>query len=405
MNDLQKRLYYSDAYLTCFEADVTERLVWDGRPAVVLTQTAFYPTSGGQPSDRGSLGGVAVIGVEVREADGEVVHILADELPAGRVVGEVDWGRRFDHMQQHSGQHLLSAACEKLLGADTVSFHLGVESSTIDLDRAHLSRQELEAVEDWVNRAIWENHPLTARFVPADELSVLPLRHQPKVEGPIRLVEIEGCDLTPCGGTHVARCGEIGLLKIVRLEHRGEETRVEFLCGRRALADYRRKSVILLDLAAGLTVGYEEVGAAVARLQEELKASQRELRALRERLLEAEAAALLGAARAIGALRVVQAVLAERAPADLRALALRLSETTGVVALLASSGEREQLCFACAEGSGVDAAALLRMACESLGGKGGGQPRIAQGSAPAAAPSVVGQVLQQIIVALEERAL
>lgn len=405
MNNLHKRLYYNDSYLTRFEADVTERLVWDGRPAVVLTQTAFYPTSGGQPSDRGFLGGVAVVGVEVREADGEVVHILADELPADHVVGEIDWPRRFDHMQQHSGQHLLSAACEKLLGADTVSFHLGAESSTIDLDRAGLSRQELEPAEDWVNRAIWANHPLTARFVSAGEVAVLPLRHQPKVEGPIRLVEIEGCDLTPCGGTHVARCGEIGLLKIVRVEHRGEETRVEFLCGQRALADYRRKNAILLGLAAELTVGFEEVGMALARLQEELKASQRELRTLREHLLEAEAVALLGDAKPVGALRVVRAVLAERAPADLRALALRLSETSGVVALLASPGERTQLCFACAEGSGVDAAALLRAACELLGGKGGGQPRIAQGSAPAAAPSFVEQVLQQVTVALEESSL
>jgi len=397
VNDPLQRLYYHDAYLTCFEAAVAERLTWDGRPAVVLTQTAFYPASGGQPSDRGLLGGVAVLGVEVRESDGAVVHILGDELSAEQVVGEVDWARRFDHMQQHSGQHLLSAVCERLLGAHTLSFHLGAESSTIDLSVARLPRQEVEAAEDQVNRAIWENRPLTARFVTARELAALPLRRQPQVEGPIRLVEIEGYDLTPCGGTHVARSGEIGLLKVVRLEYRGEETRLEFLCGRRALLDYRRKNAILLDLAAGLTVGYEEAEAAVARLQEELKGSQRELRTLRERLLQADAAALLGDAKPIGALRVVRAVLAGRTPADLRALALRLSETPGVVALLASPGERTQLCFACAEGSGVDAAALLRRACEALGGKGGGQPRIAQGSAPAS----VEESLRQIMVALE----
>ncbi len=397
MNDPLQRLYYHDAYLTRFEAAVAERLTWDGRPAVVLTRTAFYPASGGQPSDRGLLGGVAVVGVEVRESDGAVVHILADELSAEQVVGEIDWARRFDHMQQHSGQHLLSAVCERLLGAHTLSFHLGTESSTIDLSVARLPRQEVEAAEDQVNRAIWENRPLAARFVTAHELAALPLRRQPQVEGPIRLVEIEGYDLTPCGGTHVAHSGEIGLLKIVRVEHRGEETRVEFLCGRRALLDYRRKNAILLDLAAELTVGYEETEAAVARLQEELKASQRELRMLRERLLQAEAAALLGDAKPVGALRVVRAVLPERTPAELRALALRLSETPGVVALLASPGERTQLCFACAEGSGVDAAALLRRACEALGGKGGGQPRIAQGSAPA----FVEESLRHIMVALE----
>ncbi len=395
-----QRLYYADSYLTRFESCVTERLTWQGHAAVVLERTAFYPTSRGQPSDRGTLGGVPVVGVEVRESDGAVVHLLAGELTADKVVGEVDWARRFDHMQQHSGQHILSAVCEQLLDADTISFHLGAESCTIDLDVAHLTRQAMEPVEERVNRLIWEDHPLTARFVEAAELARLPLRHQPKVEGPIRLVEVAGVDLTPCGGTHVARSGEIGLLKIVRLEHRGEETRVEFLCGQRALADYARKNLILLDLAAELTVGYAEVGEAVARLQEELKAAQRELRAVRERASEMEVALLLQAATSVGALRVVRAVLADRTPADLRTLALRVSEAPGVVALLASTGERTHLCCACAEGSGADAAGLLRLVCEALGGKGGGQPRIAQGSAPPADVALIESALGRAVAAL-----
>ncbi len=383
------RLYYTDPYQTRFSARVVERLEWEGHPAVVLDRTAFYPTSGGQPSDRGGLNGVPVIGVEIQEADGAVIHILEDSLPDNEVAGEIDWPRRFDHMQQHTGQHLLSAACERLLDADTVSFHLGAETSTIDLNVPRLAREGLEEVEDLVNRVIWEDRPVRTYFVRPEDVVSLPLRRPPQVEGPIRLVEVAGrdgdrpFDLNPCGGTHVARTGEVGLLKILRLDYRGQETRVEFVCGGRALRDYRRKNETLATLSAALTVGYWELPEAVARLQEELKALRRQTRAVKEQLIEAEAARLMQAAAPVGPLRVVWAVEENWDPADLRVLAQKVVAQPHTVALLASLGERVHLCVACAEGSPADATALLRAVAEPLGGKGGGQARFAQGSAPA----------------------
>ncbi|MGB9870182.1 MAG: alanyl-tRNA editing protein, partial [Anaerolineae bacterium] len=406
---MTERLYYTDSYQTHFTARVVERLTWDGRPAVVLDRTAFYPTSGGQPSDRGRLGGTPVLGAEVREPDGAIVHILAAPLPDDEVTGEIDWPRRFDHMQQHTGQHLLSAACEQLLDADTVSFHLGAEVSTIDLNVPRLAREALEEVEERVNQVIWENRPVRAYFVHPEEVETLPLRRPPQVEGPIRLVEVAGdeggrpFDLNPCGGTHVARTGEIGLLKVLRLDYRGQETRVEFVCGGRALRDYRLKNGVLLNLAAMLTVGYRELPEAVGRLQEEAKTARREARALRERLVEAEAARLAETAGVVGSLRVARAVEENWDPADLRALAQKVAAHPGMVALVASvGGERVHLCVACAEGVPADATALLRAVAEPLGGKGGGQARFAQGSAPATSRQQVEEALERIHEGHEE---
>ncbi len=403
------RLYYTDSYLTRFTARVVERLTWDGHPAVVLDRTAFYPTSGGQPSDRGHLCGVPVLGAEVRETDGAIVHILAAPLPDDEVTGEIDWPRRFDHMQQHTGQHLLSAACEQLLDADTVSFHLGAEVSTIDLNVPRLSRQALEEVEERVNGVIWEDRPVRAYFVRPEDVATLPLRRPPQVEGPIRLVEVAGkeagrpFDLNPCGGTHVARTGEIGLLKVLRLDYRGQETRVEFVCGGRALRDYRLKNGVLQNLAAMLTVGYWELPEAVGRLQEEAKAARREARSLREHLVEVEAARLVETAVSVGPLRVARAVEENWDPADLRALAQKIATHPGTVALVASvGGERVHLCVACAEGVPADAAALLRAVAEPLGGKGGGQARFAQGSAPAAPRQRVEEAIRGIHEGHEE---
>ncbi|MCS7283003.1 MAG: DHHA1 domain-containing protein [Anaerolineae bacterium] len=402
---MTERLYYTDSYLTSFAARVVERLEWDGHPAVVLDRTAFYPTSGGQPSDRGFLNGVPVVDVAVREADGAIVHILEAPLEETDVTGRVDWARRFDHMQQHTGQHLLSAACEQLLGTDTVSFHLGTETSTIDLKIPRLAPEALTPVEDLVNQVIWEDRPVRAFLVSLEDLPSFHLRRPPQVEGPIRLVEVAGkdggppFDLTPCGGTHVARTGEIGLLKVLRLDYRGQETRVEFVCGGRAFRDYRLKHETTRQLAALLTVGHRELPDALGRLLEDLKAARREARAAQERLLEAEAAYLAATAIPIGEVRVARAVLEGRDPAELRTLALSIASREKTVAVLAGLGERVHLCVACAEGT-ADAVAILRVLCDRLGGKGGGQARFAQGSAPAAPRAQVEAALEQALSAL-----
>ena len=378
---MTERLYYSDAYCRQFYARVIERLTWDGQPAVVLDRTAFYPTSGGQPADQGTLGGAAVSDVVVRE-DGAVVHILEHSLPEREeeIAGEIDWPRRFDHMQQHTGQHVLSAAFEQMLDADTVGFHLGAEASTIDINAARLDPEAATAVEDLANQAVWEDRPISTCFVGPDELASLPLRRPPAVDGPVRIVDIANLDVNPCGGTHVARTGEIGMIRIPRLEYRGDETRVEFLCGRRALRDYRTRSGVVDQLATRLTVGYWELDQAVERLQDEAKQLRHDLRQMRERLLYAEASDLFETAVPRETYHVVQRVWEGREPGELRALAQELTRRFKVVALLASVGERTHLCFACSEGVDMNMAVLLREACEQLGGKGGGQPHLAQGS-------------------------
>jgi alanyl-tRNA synthetase len=421
---MTERLYYADSYCTRFSATVVERLTWESHPAVVLDRSAFYPASGGQPADRGRLGEVAVLDAAVREGDGAVIHILERALPEASVEieGEIDWPRRFDHMQQHTGQHILSAAFEQMLDADTVGVHLGAELSTVDIHVARLDPAAVESVEELANQMIWKDCPVGARFVGPDELAALPLRRPPAVSGPVRVVEIanlpaspsawlrpcsgQSFDVNPCGGTHVARTGEIGLIKVIRLDRRANETRVEFLCGGRALRDYRAKNALVNQLAGALTVGYWELGQAVERLQGEAKQLRKSLRRARMQLVSAQATELAEAAVARGPYRAVWQLWEQSAsspgksPEELRALAHDLAQRCGVVALLAGVGERTHLCFACVEESDLDAAALLREACEQLGGKGGGQPHLAQGSAPATDSTRVEAVLSNLLAHL-----
>ena len=410
---MTERLYYADSYLARFSARVVERLTHDGHPALLLDRTAFYPTSGGQPSDRGTLDGVPLLDVVLREKDDAIVHLLArDPLDPPKpeeaeIEGKVDWPRRFDHMQQHTGQHILSAAFEQMLDADTVGFHLGAEASTVDINVPRLDPAAAATVEELANQVIWENREVSVRFVGQDELAALPLRRPPAVEGPVRIVEIANFDRNPCGGTHVARTGEIGLLKIVRLDHRGDETRVEFLCGGRGWRDYRDKSAMANRLSGLLTVGHWELDQAVERLQGEAKQLRRDLRRARKQLLKAKAAELAETAVAHGPYRVVCQVWERpdgapgELPGELRELALELSHLSDVVALLAGVGERVHLCFACAEGLDLDVASLLREACSRLGGKGGGQPRLAQGSAPVTDPKRVRAVISDLLSNIE----
>lgn len=397
---MTERLYYADSYLTCFSARVVERLDWEGRPAVVLDRTAFYPASGGQPADRGTLSGVLVVDVAVREQDGDVVHVLERAWPETEVEGAIDWPRRFDHMQQHTGQHVLSAAFEHVLDADTVGFHLGAEVSTIDIDVARLEPAAVLLAEDLANQVVWEDRPVSARFVGRDELALLSLRRPPAVEGPVHVVCIADFDVNPCGGTHVSRTGEIGLIKIVRLDYRGELSRVEFLCGERALRDYRAKNDMVNRLTATLTVGYWELDQAVERLQAEAKQLRHDLRGTLRRLLEMEAGELVESAIVREPYRLVWRVWERREADELRALAQELAQRPGVVALLASVGERTDLCFARAEGIDLDVAALLQHACAQLGGRGGGRPHLAQGGGPPVGVARVEAVLADLVSSL-----
>jgi alanyl-tRNA synthetase len=392
------RLYYDDPYLTRFSAVVREVLEWEGQPAVTLDRTAFYPTGGGQPSDRGTLDGIAVVDVVEREQDGAVVHLLAAPLgresaaPAGgglEIEGQVDWLRRQDLMQQHTGQHLLSAAFVRVLRANTVGFHLSEEYATVDLDRAPMSAEVLAQVEALANQIIFENHPVRSRFVADDEVTGLPLRKPVKHEGPVRVVEVLGSagpfDCSACGGTHVRATGEIGLLKITRSEKRAGETRVEFLCGRRALSDYAAKNSLLMALAQEFSASVWEVPGLVHRQSAEIREVRSELKAARDALLDAEADSLWHGADRLGEVRVVQAHLSGRSAEELKRLAQRLIGNPKTVALLASGHtveEKGAFVFARSADLDLNMGSLVRQACEAIGGRGGGRPEFAQGGGP-----------------------
>jgi alanyl-tRNA synthetase len=405
---MTQRLYYDDATLIRFAGRVVERLQWEGQPAVVLDRTAFYPTGGGQPHDTGTLrpnhspGAVAVIDVIEREADGAVIHVLAQPLEVDEVEGEVDWERRFDLMQQHTGQHILSAAFLERFGASTVGFHLSEGYATIDLDRAPLSAEELAEAEALANSIVFENRRATARFVPDEEVPSLPLRKPLAHQGPVRIVEIPGFDCSACGGTHVQATGELGLIKITRSERRGEQTRVEFLCGRRALADYDAKNRMLMDLAREFTVGHWEVADLVHRLDGDLRETRRELRSTRDALLDAEATALWHQGPTVGPARVVQAHIPGGTPDDLKHLGQRLVSHPQTVALLAAgeAGSKGFFTFARSDDLEVHMGALVRQACEIIGGRGGGRPEFAQGGGPRG--DNIGQALEVAVLSLTD---
>ena len=383
---MNERLYYEDAYRTNFVAQVAERLTFEGQPAVRLSESAFYPTSGGQPHDTGSLNGTAVVDVQVG-ADGAVLHLLAGPLPeeTRSVNGQVSWLRRYDHMQQHSGQHLLSQVFYRELGLETVSVHFGDALNTVDLDGPLLSAAQMGTVETAVNEMVWQNRRIRAYWVSEDERAKVPLRRAPTVQGSTRIVEIDKFDWSACGGTHVRRTGEIGLVSLVRIEkHRGR-SRVHFVCGRRALEDAGMRRGLLAETAGLLDSGVQDVPALVAKLQEALRSAERELKAEQEALVEYQAREMLAGAENAGGLRLVAREMADAEPALVQKMARALIAEAGVVALLGCArGGKGTVVFARSEDCSVHAGNLLRDTLKQFGGGGGGRPDFAQGGGVAA---------------------
>jgi len=377
MTEATERLYYRDSFLREFDAQVISCEKEGERWKVVLDRTAFYPTSGGQPHDTGKLGDVPVI--EVAGAEQKVVHYASAAVPVGPVRGTIDWPRRIDHMQQHTGQHLLSAAFIELFGFQTVSFHLGKEISTIDLDSPAVIPKQLEESERRVNEVIFEDKPVVIRFGTAEELIEAGIRKKVEREGILRAIEVEGFDRQPCGGTHLERTGQAGLLLIRKLERRRDQCRVDFVCGFRALAAARSDFSTLTQAAALLSCGLGEVPAVLGKLIEERRVQHGAVKRLEERLAEHEARALLASQPSTGALRVISSALEEATPSYLGLLAAKLVAEANVVALLASRASRHVV-FAQTKGLPHDMGALLRDTLKQFGGKGGGAKDFAQGS-------------------------
>jgi alanyl-tRNA synthetase len=385
---MTERLYYFDSQLREFEARILarkpiEREEGEIQQAVRLDRTAFYPTSGGQPYDTGTLDGKPVVDVWEDE-NGDIWHHVLEgfEDDAEVVLGSVDWPRRFDHMQQHSGQHLLSAVFETQLSAKTVGFHLSGEESTLDLDVSDLTWGSVFRVEERVNRIVWADHPVETRMIAQSELDAVDLRKPPTVTGTIRVIIMGPYDASACGGTHVARTGEIGLVKVVNFANYKGGSRVTFLCGGRALHHYQELLRLAETSSRHLSVGVPALPEAVDRLSDELKSTQRELREFKTAWSALKADQLWSESEVIDGVHVVIDQWADRDFDEIRATALRLRERSKTVALLAATGEGVRLICARSEDlPEINAVDVLHRALEPLEGRGGGSPALAQGGA------------------------
>ncbi|HXE74158.1 MAG TPA: DHHA1 domain-containing protein [Candidatus Xenobia bacterium] len=378
---MTERLYYRDCFLREFDARVVRVQPADaGRARVWLDQTAFYPTSGGQPNDLGTLEGVPV--EDVFDEGGEVVHLLQRAPGTERVHGVIDWPRRFDHMQQHTDQHVLSAAFERLFNVPTVSFHLGRDLCTIDLATRSLGRRQAEGAEDLANQVLFEDRPVQIRFPTEAELAQAGLRRPPEETGEVRVIEIEDFDRCPCGGTHVARTGQIGLILCRGVEKVKQGVRVEFVCGGRALRAARSDFARLSEAARLLTTGARELPDIIRKQFDERRAAERQRQQLFEQLAAYEARALLAEAETLGDRRLVVRLLPDADSSYLRLLAARLVKEPGVQVLLANRAQPAALVFAQTPGLPADMNTLLREVLQQHGGKGGGSRDFAQGALP-----------------------
>lgn len=378
---MTRRLYYDDSHLRTFSAIVTGVRQADGWNEVSLDATAFYPGGGGQPPDHGRLGGRDVL--DAREDDGAVWHRIDQPVEVGaKVEGEIAWPRRLDHMQQHTGQHVLSRAFVEVAGADTRSFHLGEQVVTIDVDHAGPDDALLRKVEDRANQIVWEDRPVRAHSVTMEEALRFPLRKPPKVEGEVRVVEVDGYDWSACGGTHVARTGEIGVIALVGTERYKGGTRVSFLCGGRALRRLRETGDLLRRVCLEFTAGEGDLIRAVSRLKDERDSLDRRIRPLVREALEREAAALLADAVEGPGVRVVARHFAGRDPEEVGTLAAIVASAGGVALLVSGEGASPRAHF-CAPPGTISAAALMGDVSRRHGGRGGGRPESAQGTIPA----------------------
>lgn len=372
-----ERLYYMDSYLNEFDCRVVREESRAGQVCIYLDRTAFYPDSGGQPSDHGTLGGARVI--EVVDEGEMIAHLLERHPEAERLRGKIDWARRFDHMQQHTGQHILSAAFEKSRGYKTVSFHLGETVSSIDLDSDRFGRKQIDDAEELANTVAFEDRPVRVHIKSSSEANRLNLRKPTDREGEVRLVEIEEFDLSACGGTHLKRTGAVGLIMVRKFERMKGLTRVEFVCGRRALRSARSDSLTLSEAARLFSTGLENVPTLIAKQAEELRAGARARQKLMEQVVEYKAAGLWRAAPEKNGRRIIRQILESEDEAEAKLLAHAVAKVGPSVALIGVRGKPATLYFAQSPGGRTNLGAILRETVSRIGGKGGGSRDFAQG--------------------------
>jgi len=380
-----ERLYYADSHLTVFDAtviDVTDRVSgWSG---VTLDRSAFYPTGGGQPSDVGFLNSAKVVECIDQEENG-ILHIVEGTAPriGDRVTGQVDWSMRLDHLQQHTGQHILSQAFVSLYGAETNGFRMMKEASEIDVELENPSDSRIQAAVELANEIIWGDRELRVHTVTPDEAARMPLRKESGRSGMLRVIEIDNFDLTPCGGTHAQRSGEVGIITVRSWERAKGLTRVVFLAGGRVLADYNRANSTARRVASMFSAARDEAPHLVEKAIEEIKQLTRRNSALESIAARVEADDLISSAETVENVRIVSQIFDTKDAEALKRLAHAMSTRDRTVALLGSTGaETARLVFARSADAPGDMNLLLKAACVTLEGRGGGKPDLAQGGGP-----------------------
>jgi alanyl-tRNA synthetase len=368
-----KRLYEVDAYRISFGAEIIASTTVEGRPGVILDRSLFYPTGGGQPHDTGTLDGAPVI--DVLEQNDAVVHIMEKNMPAGRVRGKIDWKRRFDHMQQHTGQHILSQAFVRCLNADTVGFHLGETAATIDVTAPRLDWPAIREVEAEADSVVFADMPVRIREATEAERTRIVLRTAPSIKGSLRMVDIADYDSSACCGTHVHSTGEIGLIKVVRFETYKGGVRVTFLCGHRALSAFQAKTEVLEAVTRRMTLGEAQLVDGIDRLLDGRKQDQKTLKAMEKQLLTKEAQERLSRGRRIGAFCLVADTIDGRDAQSVRTLAMQITENPKTVCIFGISSGRATIVVGQSADSPVDLKGMTPDVAELLNGKGGGNSR------------------------------
>jgi alanyl-tRNA synthetase len=368
-----ERLYYNDPDLLDFEAEVIGTLDLGERTGIILDRTAFYPTSGGQPNDLGTLGGVPLVDCYEDEKSGDIIHVLAGNPDTTHVHGKIDADRRRDHRQQHSGQHVLSRAFVELYNWSTVSFHLGVLTCTIDLAVDSATREQLDRAEDLANRIVQENRSVAIRYMNEDSIAEAGLRKATERTGEIRVIDVSGFDRSACGGTHVRSTHEIGPIQITGVSRARKQTRVEFICGDRVLRHARASHRALETISQTISAPLLETPSGVAAVWQEFQHSKKRIEELEAKLLDHEAAAF-----PLDEQGYAIAAFEGRGIETLKMLASRIAKRPGTVVLLADQSDQLRVVFARSADSSLDVSSLLKKTLEKYGGRGGGRSDLAQ---------------------------
>jgi alanyl-tRNA synthetase len=380
---MTKRLYYQDSKIRHFSATCLEIQEDEKGTNIRLDQTAFYPTSGGQPHDLGTINGIRIRDVW-SGTQGQIWHLLERAPTTKEVSAEIDWPRRFDHMQQHTGQHILSAVFIDILNANTIGFHIGSESNTIDLDISQLSTDDILQVENTANQLIWENRPISIQTIQDQEIAETPFRKPPQVSGEIRVIWIKDFDVSACGGTHVSTTGEVGLLKITGFERYKGGIRVNFICGERALKKYQTLYANIQQISADFSIHPDDLSQTALRLREENTNLRRSLRRVSKELMRYEVENLWKTTPETKGIRKIVAYWEDRSLDVLRSAAASLRENPKTFILFAGLAD-DQIRLICTRSSDLQelhAGNILKSIVAQMGGKGGGSPEMAQGGTP-----------------------